>query len=162
MPEHWRWLICILAVSLAAGATPPPAHAAAAGDRAAIRSRLAHWTQAFNARASADVCDLFAPDLVYAVPDKLHGTRASLCGNLARLFARPGLQLHYDEPDIHEIILAGDLAVVRLTWTLTVQTATDADTSTEEGIDIFRRQPGGRWSIARFLSFTTRPNRLLQ
>jgi steroid delta-isomerase len=65
-------------------------------------------------------------------------------------------------PDIHEIVVSGDLAVVRLTWTLTTELAGKQDTTTEEGMDVFRRQPDGRWSIARFVAFTTRPNALLK
>jgi ketosteroid isomerase-like protein len=58
--------------------------------------------------------------------------------------------------------VAGDVAVVRLTWTLTTQVNGAKDTTTEEGMDIFRRQPDGRWSIARFIAFTTRANTLLR
>ena len=55
----------------------------------------------------------------------------------------------------------GDVAVVRLTSTLTTQVNGAKDKTTEEGMDIFRRQPDGRWSIARFVAFTTRANKLL-
>ena len=48
-----------------------------------------------------------------------------------------------------------------LTWTLTVEKGGATDTATEEGMDFFRRQPDGRWSIARYIAFTTRPNKLL-
>jgi steroid delta-isomerase len=74
---------------------------------------------------------------------------------------QPGLQLHYDNPDIQEIIVSGDIAVVRLIWTLTVRKGNEQDVNTEAGIDIFQRQPDGRWSIARFASFTNTPNRFL-
>ena len=70
--------------------------------------------------------------------------------------------LNFDNPDVHEILVAGDVAVVRLTWTLTTQVNGAKDTTTEEGMDIFRRQPDGRWSIARFIAFTTRANTLLR
>ena len=46
------------------------------------------------------------------------------------------------------MIVSGDIAVVRLKWTLTAEAKGKKDTTTEEGIDIFRRQPDGRWSIA--------------
>jgi steroid delta-isomerase len=59
-------------------------------------------------------------------------------------------------------MLSGDLAVVRLAWTLTAQANGKQDMTSEEGIDIFRRQPDGRWSIARFIAFTTRQNKVLQ
>ncbi len=58
----------------------------------------------------------------------------------------------------YEIIVSGDIAVVRLTWTLTARVGSVTDTTREPAIDIFRRQPDGEWSIAQFIAFTTRPN----
>lgn len=131
-------------------------------DKAAIRERLVRWTEAFNARNVAEICDLFAPDLVYSVPEVRDGNRKLLCSQLSALLAKPELQLHYDNPDIREIIVAGDIAVVRLFWTLTARKEAEQGTSTEAGMDIFRRQPNGKWSIARFISFSITPNRVLQ
>jgi ketosteroid isomerase-like protein len=139
-----------------------PALAAPGDDEAAIRQRFVDWTAAFNARDAAAACDLFAPDLRYAIPEQVDGTQAMMCGNLARILARDDLRLHYEEPAVHEILVAGDIAVVRLTWTLTTAAAKGTETTTEEGIDIFRRQPDGRWSIERFLAFTPVPSRLPQ
>lgn len=130
------------------------AHVDPAGDEAAIRARLADWAAAFNARDAAGACDLFAPDLRYSLPDLAEGTRETLCANLARVLARPDPVLAYAPPRIREVILAGDVAVVRLTWTLTTKAAGGRETALEEGLDVFRRQPDGRWSIARFLAFT--------
>ena len=110
-----RLLTVALAVSLAG-----PCLADAAADEAAIRGRFAAWTEAFNARDAAGACDLFAPDLAYAVPDIPHGSYATMCGNLTRVLGTPDLGLRYDPPAIHEVIIEGDLAVVRLTWTITV------------------------------------------
>ena len=151
----------LVAVGLALGAAIP-ALADPAADEAAIRDRFAQWTEAFNAKDSAGVCDLFAPDLIYSLPEVVNGTQAKLCSNLAGLFNRSDIKLHYDLPAIHEMIVAGDIAVVRLTWTLTAEAKAGKDTTTEEGIDIFRRQPDGRWSIARFIAFTTSPNKALE
>jgi uncharacterized protein (TIGR02246 family) len=135
---------------------------AAAGDpredEAAIRQRLTAWKDAFNGRNAVAACDLFAGDLVYALPEVPQGSRETMCDNLAAVLARPDVELRYDEPDIHEIILSGDIAVVRLTWTLTARAGGTEETSHEAGIDIFRRGSDGRWSIARFIAFTMRPN----
>jgi uncharacterized protein (TIGR02246 family) len=160
-PMLRRWLTTIVAIASAA-LVAAPTHADPAADKAAIMQRFQHWTDAFNARDSTGVCDLFAPDLAYSIPDMVRGTRETMCTNLAKAFSRPDIQLHYDNPDVHEIIVAGDVAVVRLTWTLTTMAKTVKDTTTEEGMDIFRRQPDGRWSIARFIAFTTRQNKLLK
>jgi hypothetical protein len=93
-------------------------------------------------------------DLAYALPEVAQGTRATICGNFARLFARPGLTLRYDPPLIHEILIEGNLAVVRLRWTLTTEADGLRETGVEEGMDVLRRQSDGRWAIARFVAFT--------
>jgi steroid delta-isomerase len=151
-------VLVLLAAIVAASAV---ARADSAADEAAIRQRLERWTAAFNAKDVAGSCDLFAPDLGYAIQDVVNGTYDTMCGNLGKILARSDIRLHYAVPAIHEIIVSGDIAVVRLTWTLTVERSGTKDTTTEEGMDVFRRQPDGRWSIARYIAFTTRPNKLL-
>ena len=154
---------CLSALILAATvvATATGAHADPAADEAAIRQRLERWTAAFNARDVAGACDLFAPDLRYSFPEVANGTYETMCGNLKKALGWPDIRLHYAPPAIHEIAVAGDIAVVRLTWTLTVTRGSASDSTAEEGMDFFRRQPDGRWSIARYIGFTTRPNKLL-
>jgi len=156
-----RWLLAIAVVLAGVGAATL-ARADVESDRVAITDRLQRWTVAFNARDAAGVCDLFALDLVSTVPDALDGSRDALCGKLSAVLAKPGLQLHYDSPDIREIIVSGDIAVVRLFWTLTAQKGGESSVSTEAGMDIFKRQPDGKWSIARFISFSATPNKVLQ
>src|ERR1700710_1210407 len=156
-----RWLPVIVAV-LASLGTATSARADAESDKAAITQRLQRWTAAFNARDAAGVCDVFAPDLISTVPEALDGSRDAICTRLAALLAKPDLQLHYDSPDLREIIVSGDIAVVRLFWTLTAQKGGESSVSTEAGMDIFKRQPDGKWSIARFISFSATPNKVLQ
>jgi steroid delta-isomerase len=151
---------CLLLLSCLLAAIP--AHADPDADRAAITTRLQQWTTAFNAHDAAGIRDLFAPDLVAIVPGSIDGTRDQLCANLDALLARPDLQLHYDNPEIREITISGDIAVVRPIWTLTTRKGGERDVTTEAGIDIFQRQPDGRWSISRFASFTDKPNKNLQ
>jgi uncharacterized protein (TIGR02246 family) len=143
-------LALFIAAAQAAGLDDPSAA------KAAIVERLHRWTVAFNARDLAAVCGLFAPDLSYTVDDILDGSRDGLCANIAAALAKPAVDLHYDEPTIHEIIVSGDLAVVRLTWTLTAEKNGTRDVNTEEGMDVFRRAPDGVWSISRFIAFSPR------
>ena len=56
--------------------------------------------------------DLFAPDLVYSIPEVVQGTRETICANLKMMLARSDIQLHYDNPDVHEILVVGDVAIV--------------------------------------------------
>ncbi len=130
-----------------------PARADLDTDKAAISERLQRWAAAFNARDSAGVCDLFSRNLIATVPGALDSGRDAVCARLATLLAKPDRQLHYS-PDIREIIVSGDIAVVRLFWTLAIQQGTQRHTSKEAGMDIFQRQAGGTWSIIRFLAFS--------
>ena len=56
---------------------------------------------------------------------------------------------------IKEILVWGDVAVVRLTWTLTVRDKSKARdvTSVEPGLDVFRRQGDGRRRIVRYVAY---------
>jgi ketosteroid isomerase-like protein len=157
-----RFLPCVIVALTLIGAA---AQAAGPDDpsvaKVAIAERLNRWTASFNAKDMAGVCDLFAPDLSYTVDDILNGSRDKLCGNVDKVLKTPGLTLSYAEPAIHEILVSGDLAVVRLTWTLTAEKNGARDVTTEEGMDVFRRAPDGQWSIARYIAFTTRRNTVL-
>ena len=141
--------------------TGSPGLADDAADKAEITARLNRFSDAFNARDGAAACDLFAPDLVATIPLGRDVGRDRLCGNLGRLLSIKELQLRYDHPEIDEIIVSGDIAVVRLVWTLTARKGDLADTTQEGGLDVFRRQPDGRWSIARMAAFPFGPNKVL-
>lgn len=153
-----RWIVPLLLLTLAMA---PAARAEDAADRAAITARLDSFATDFNARDAVAACRIFAPTLIATLPGKLEETRAGLCTNLARVLARPDLSLSYARPDIREIILSGNLAVVRLIWTLTARRGAASDTTEESGLDIFQRQADGRWAITRFATFTMRPNQVL-
>lgn len=148
-----RFAQSLLVASLVAIIAPIALAADPANDHEAIRQRLHEWRQAFNARNAAGACDLFAPGLTYAVPGIPQGNHETMCGNFKKLFEKPGLTLSYAEPAIHEIFTSGEIGVVRLTWTLTTEVDGKQETSIEEGLDVFQRQPDGRWSIIRFIAF---------
>jgi len=73
---------------------------------------------------------------------------------LRRSLADPTKKFAYSL-DIKEIIVAGDLAVVRLVWTLKVTAAgaANAAETKEPGLDVFRRQPDGSWKIVRYVAY---------
>jgi steroid delta-isomerase len=142
----WTLLLSAAAVTSALADTDP--------DRLAITQRLQSWTTAFNARDAAATCDLFAPDLIATFRGGPDRGRDAVCQRIADALAQPGVQLH-NALDIREIIVAGDLAVVRVVWTATIREGTSERRSVEPGIDIFKRQGDGRWSIIRYLAFST-------
>ena len=55
---------------------------------------------------------------------------------------------------IKEVIVSGDLAVVRLTWISTVTAADGAsETDDEQGLDVFAKQADGSWKIIRYIAY---------
>ena len=135
--------------------TSPPGQAVESTIEAeqAVRSALAAWNADFNAGNAERICDLFAPDLRYDFPgfpergyDDICALLKSSLGDATRTFSYA--------LDIREVIVSGDLAVVRLVWTLTVRPAGgDAVTSREPGMDIFRKQADGSWRIVRYIAY---------
>jgi len=129
-----------------------PARADADTDMLAIAVRLTNWAQAFNARDKAGVCGLFAPDLVATMPGQPEISRETLCASLSSMIDDHTKAMSYGL-QIREIVVSGDLGVVRLTWTQTTASGGVKTVSKEQGLDIFRRQPDGSWAIARFIGF---------
>lgn len=147
-----------LGAALAAAAIAGSLAAAQTGEQAQadIRAALMKWTADFNARNLGEVCDLFAPDLRYDYQGFPERGFDDICKLLRQSLAEPRKRYSYAPPAVKDILVSGDLAVVRLTWTLTVKgDAMAQDVTTEEpGIDIFRKQPDGRWQIIRFIAYT--------
>ena len=120
----------------------------------AIRNALSKWTSDFNAGDASHICDLFATDLLYdyrGFPERDYET---LCSLLRRSLADRTKKIGYSF-DIKEIIVSGDLAIVRLVWTrkATLPGAANAVESKEPGLDVFRRQPDGGWKIVRYIAY---------
>ena len=143
---------CCALLAIAAG-SPAPAQSADKAETA-IRDALSRWTADFNARDVSRICDLFAPDLVYdyrGFPERRYD---DLCGLLHRSLEDRTRQFTYSL-DIKEIIVSGDLAIVRLVWTLMVTSpgASKAAETREPGLDVFRRQPDGSWRIIRYVAY---------
>ena len=120
-----------------------------------IRVALEKWKLDFNAGDASQVCVLFAPDLISNFRGEPEDTYNSLCANMQAALTDPAKSYHYDL-EIKEILVSGDLAVVRLVWTMKVHpkdAASSEVTTREPGMDIFRRQPDGSWKISRYMAY---------
>ena len=122
--------------------------------QAAIRRALMQWMEDFNAGRADRVCALFAPDLIAQYRGQPERGYEQLCELLKRSLADRSKSYRYALA-IKEILVEGDLAAVRLTWTLQVRGKNAAsETSSEEpGLDIFRRQADGSWKISRYIAY---------
>lgn len=139
-------VLVVLLVGCAKG--PEPQHDLAS-DRAAIESALRQWPKDFNEENLPAVCGLFADDVILSAlnsPDRDHH---AFCNQMQTLFADPAKRYSYAEPKINEVLVDGDLATVRLIWTLTITDASGKvlEKSQEDGVDVFQRQPDGSWKI---------------
>jgi ketosteroid isomerase-like protein len=150
-----RAALLIPALILVMTLAPTPVPAAAEDDaQAAIRRALLQWTADFNARRTDKVCDLFEPGLIYDFQGLPEQRFDDICPRLKRALGDDTRNWTYAQPDIKEILVFGDIAVVRLTWTSTVTGGPEGEVkSVEPGMDIFRRQPDGSWKIMRYMAY---------
>jgi ketosteroid isomerase-like protein len=107
----------------------------------------------FNA-GNADKVGLFAPDLIAQYRGQPERDWNGVCDVLKQSLSDRSKTYTYSLA-IKEILVAGDLAVVRLTWTLAVKAKDGGGeiSSDEPGMDIFRRQGDGSWKISRFIAY---------
>jgi uncharacterized protein (TIGR02246 family) len=144
--------LVVAAALLAAGCGP----STTADDTDAIKTALRQWPKAFNEERIDDVCGLFADDVVLIYPGTPDRGHDEFCDQMRRNFADPSKSFTYAEPDIREVNVDGDLAAVRLIWTLTVHDAAGRvlETVEEDGVDVFKRQSDGSWKIHVSHAFT--------
>lgn len=140
----------IAALLLSAGIAAACAGSAAAGPADEIRQRIAQWTDDFNNGRKAAACDLFSKSLQSTVHGQGEAGYTTRCALLSKAIDDPDRDFRYSV-DIREIGVEGDLAFVRLDWTLTI--TPDGVTSLEPGLDIFRREADGVWRIVRYMSY---------
>ena len=149
----WSALSVALVVLFDAPASADSADAA----QNEIRSALEKWRSAFNDRDERQVCDLFAPDLIANYQGQPEHNYTSLCQLLQTSLADRERTYHYSL-NINEVLVYGDLAVVRLIWTLEIEKdGASKEIIAEPAVDIFRHQADGSWKISRYLAYPAAP-----
>ena len=133
--------------------TGSPAMADTVAEKA-IRDALTRWTDDFNARDATRICDLFAPDLRYDFRGSPERDYNAMCSVLHRALGDRSKTMTYSF-DIKEIIVSGDMAIVRLVWTSRAsrEGSSQVIETKEPGLDVFRRQPDGKWRISRYMAY---------
>jgi ketosteroid isomerase-like protein len=122
---------------------------------ATIRAALDTWTADFNAGNAEKVCSLFSSELRYDFRGHPERNYSDICRLLHRSLGDRTKKYAYTL-QIKEILVSGELAVVRLVWTLrmgSINAPGSSAESTEPGMDIFRRQSDGSWKIIRYLAY---------
>jgi steroid delta-isomerase len=118
-----------------------------------VKSALTRWMADFNAGKTERICDLFAPDVradFRGYPTRDH---QAVCDLLIKSLTDKTRVFSY-ALDIKEVLMLGDVAVVRLVWTLTIKEKDGREfKSVEPGMDVFRRQADGSWKIVRYMAY---------
>jgi steroid delta-isomerase len=149
---HGRGVFIVLVVAALLNATP--VHADDGASRAEIAAALTQWTADFNGGRADKVCDLFSRELRADFRGQGERGYDAQCALLKKSLGDKQRSFAYAFA-LKEILVWGDAAVVRLTWTLTVrdQRSKRAVTSVEPGLDVFRRERDGRWRIVRYMAY---------
>jgi ketosteroid isomerase-like protein len=128
--------------------------AAAQSAEADVRNALVQWTADFNAGRVDKVCDLFAPSLRADLMGVGERDFDAQCKLLQAVLGDGERSFSY-ALDLKEIVAEGDMAAVRLLWTLTTRVKATGKVSTteEQGLDVFGKGSDGRWRIIRFMTY---------
>jgi len=118
-----------------------------------IESTLDRWMADFNAGKTEQICDLFAADVradYRGYPTRDH---QAVCDLLTKSLTDTTRAFSY-ALDIKEVAVFGEVAVVRLVWTLTITEKDGREIkSVEPGMDVFQRQTDGSWKIVRYMAY---------
>lgn len=157
-----RLVLCLPAVLLAlAGAARAQGASATAvsgpeRDVAAVRAAVLHSGEAANAADPDAIMALYARDIVLSYPGVPDMDYETLARGYREMVGTPGVTLR-TVPRIHEILVSGDLAVVRVTWTTTLTRGEPARSTTRlaRDLQVWRREPDGSWKFARGMHYRT-------
>lgn len=99
------------------------------------------------------MCGIFEPDVAADIRTEPEQNYETVGERLKRSLTDPARTYNYSS-DIKEILPFGDVAVVRLVWTLTIAGGAEGGVKPiETGMDLFRRQADGGWKIMRWMAY---------
>jgi len=125
-----------------------------ATDRSEIEALLNQWAKDYNSKNLSETCSVFAPDLIVRGPTLPDKNFEAMCAHLKDQMERRDLTFKDVALDIEEILISGDLAVVRAVWTYTSTPLHSKEKSKfkEIELDVLKRQEDGKWKIS--ISYT--------
>lgn len=143
----------LLLAGSACAAAPVPSTTQAQWDEAVIRQSLADWVRAFNNGDYAKAAQVWAPDM--------QGWGEGVVDSYQREMDSAKQTPRAAEPKwryalrIDEVMVEGDMAVVRDTWT---ETGPTGKTRTFPSFEVWRRQPDKNWKISRWIDGASTPD----
>jgi uncharacterized protein (TIGR02246 family) len=121
-------------------------------DERAIRDLIATWMSASLAGDTAKVLSLMTDDVLFLVAGRSPFGKEQFAATQS---AMAGHRID-GSSDVREVAISGDMAYARSHLTVSI-TAPDGRTLRRSGpvLTIFRRQPDGRWLLARDANLLT-------
>lgn len=133
-------------------ALPTAVLADAAADAAAIRAKIVKGAEAAMRGDAAGIMAHYAKDILLSYPGIPDQDYATLWKGYAE--PRPPGTTMRTEPEFDEILLSGDLAVVRVNWTTTLTFTDPPRQTTRQARDIqVWRKRDGEWLFVRGMHF---------
>lgn len=150
-------LLLAAALHVPAAAQETLVHGPAA-DVEAVRALVIRSGDAFNAKDPDAIIALYSREVILTYPGIPDQDYATLNAGYREMTALPAGVTVTTAPTIEEIIVSGDLAVVRVTWNTTTVQAEPAQRSTRQlrDMQVWRREADG-WKFFRGVHFRVPP-----
>jgi ketosteroid isomerase-like protein len=137
----------------AAAQQPMPAHGPAE-DVEALRALVTRSGDAFNAKDPDAIIALYSRDVLLTYPGIPDSDYQTLDREYREMTNLPAGVTVTTVPDIEEIIVSGDMGIVRVTWNTTTVQAQPAQRTTRQlrDLQVWRREADG-WKFFRGMHF---------
>ncbi len=138
----------LLVLAAACASTTPRA-----SDEETLRRHILTYADAVERRDPDAIMALLAPDILLSYPGIPDQDYETLRKAYAEMRSREPGEVT-TRPDIEEILVSGDLAIIRVVWNTTVRKGGSEPASRQmRDLQVWRREPSGHWKFVRGIHF---------
>lgn len=151
---RYRLAACLLTAISILGAQAS-AQNASEKDVEVLRSAILKSAESFNKGDADAIMSPYAKDIVLSYPGLPDLGYDELVQSYREMVKRPPGVTVQTSPTIEEILVSGDLALIRVMWTTTTTEANPPRQATRRMKDfqVWRRESDGTWKFARGMHF---------
>jgi steroid delta-isomerase len=149
-------ILCTCALVMLTGCAAAPAGERAddrTRDQELLRRYIIESGEALNRRDLKTMMGRVAPDLVLTFPGVPDIDYSALQKGYAEMIAQPETTRITTVPTVQEVMVSGDLGIVRVTWTTTIEVAgAERKVRSARDMQVWRRT-AGEWQFVRGMYF---------